>query len=983
MRFGLCSSALGALAIAAATPVVAQAQSPVVQFRVPAGPLQTALPLFAAQSGEQILYSTDLVAGRQSPGVSGALRTDQALTTLLQGTGLRARRTSPNTLVVFDPSARAEASDEAIEIDEVIVTGSLIRGVADGPSPVVTVTRDDIDRQGHGTVAQALAALPQNFGGTANEGALQNGADRSASNGGFASGVNLRGLGSDATLVLINGRRLSGTGAFGDFADVSTVPTSAVSRIDVLLDGASALYGSDAVGGVVNIILRRDYDGAETRARYGQTGDGATREYQFGQTVGRLWPGGGLMGSYEYNNREPLAVADRPLAGNADLRPLGGSDRRLNYANPGNLVAYNAALGGYVSAYAIPEGQDGRTLRPSDFLAGQTNRSNQRQGMNVLPRQERHSFYLTGHQDLGSRLTLSADARWGRREWETVSAPIVTLITATPANPFFVSPTGAASHLIAYSFLDELPNPVLSGDAESLGLSLGADLEIAGDWRLSGYLAYASDESENRGSGVLNSVFLREALGTLADNPATPFSAPRDGYFNPFSDGGSSPQAVLDFISSGWNYTRGKTEVRSANLQIDGTLWALPGGDLKLAAGLSLRREDFSRESGNLTSAVTPTIGAPAEFDRQVSSAFAEIRAPLFSETNARAGLKRLELSLALRYEDYDDIGSTLNPKVGMVWEPGAGLLFRANYGSSFRAPALREIHDPTRQSPTFLTRGAGTTLSLILYGGNADLKPEEADTWTAGVEYRPAAIDGLRLGLNWFRTDFDQRIGQPALNSVSTVLTDPALASFVRLLNPVTNAEDRAAIQAWLDLPSTVTGGYPATAFGAIVDARYVNTTRVEVEGLDANLDYPFSLRGEAFQVSANLSYLDRFESQNTPGAPVVSTLNRPNEPIGLRGRGTLRWSRGPWTASTSANFVDSYRDFDGDRIGSWVTADAQIAFAPEHGTLAGTTIALNVQNAFDRDPPFWDGLEGIAYDAANANVLGRFVSVQLTKAW
>ena len=714
MRIGPCSTALGVLMLAAATPVIAQAQTAAVQFRVPAGPLQTALPLFAAQSGEQILYSTDLVAGRQSPGVNGALGTDQALTALLQGTGLRARRTSSSTLVVFDPTARAEATDEAVEIAEVIVTGSLIRGVADGPSPVITVTRDDIDRQGHGTVAQALAALPQNFGGTANEGALQNGADRSASNGGFASGVNLRGLGSDATLVLINGRRLSGTGAFGDFADVSTVPTSAVSRIDVLLDGASALYGSDAVGGVVNIILRRDYDGAETRARYGQTGDGATREYQFGQTVGRLWSSGGLMGSYEYNNREPLAVADRPLAGNADLRPLGGSDRRLNYANPGNLVAYNAALGGYVSAYAIPEGQNGRNLRPSDFLAGQTNRSNQRQGMNVLPRQERHSLYLTGHQDLGSRLTLSADTRWGRREWETVSAPIVTLITATPANPFFVSPT-----------------------------------------------------------------------------------------------------------------------------------------------------------------------------------------------------------------------------------------------------------------------------LSLILYGGNADLKPEEADTWTAGVEYRPAAIDGLRLGLNWFRTDFDQRIGQPALNSVSTVLTDPALASFVRLINPVTNAEDRAAIQAWLDLPSTVTGGYPATAFGAIVDARYVNTTRVEVEGLDANLDYPFSLRGEAFQVSANLSYLDRFESQNTPGAPVVSTLNRPNEPIGLRGRGTLRWSRGPWTASTSANFVDSYRDFDGDRIGSWVTADAQIAFAPEHGALAGTTIALNVQNAFDRDPPFWDGLEGIAYDAANANVLGRFVSVQLTKAW
>lgn len=197
MRFGLCSTALGALALVAATPVLAQSQAPSVQFRVPAGPLNAALPLFAAQSGEQILYSTDLVAGRQSPGVSGAFTTDQALAALLRGTGLRARRASPNTLVVFDPDARAEITDEATELAEVVVTGSLIRGAGDGPSPVVTVTRDDIDRQGHGTVAQALAALPQNFGGTGNDAAMSNGGDRTGANSFYASGVNLRGLGSE------------------------------------------------------------------------------------------------------------------------------------------------------------------------------------------------------------------------------------------------------------------------------------------------------------------------------------------------------------------------------------------------------------------------------------------------------------------------------------------------------------------------------------------------------------------------------------------------------------------------------------------------------------------------------------------------------------------------------------------------------------------------------------------------------------------
>lgn len=429
MRIGLCSSAFGALAVAAAMPVVAQAQSPAVQFRVPAGPLQTALPLFATQSGEQILYSTDLVAGRQSAGVSGALRTDQALTTLLQGTGLRARRTSPNTLVVYDPDARADATDEAVEIEDVVVTGSLIRGVADGPSPVVTVTRDEMDRNGRATVAQLLASLPQNFGGTANEGALGNGGDRSGTNSTYANGVNLRGLGSDATLVLINGRRLAGTGAKGDFVDVSTIPTAAVERVDILLDGASALYGADAVGGVVNIILRDDYDGAETRVRVGNTSDGASGEYQVAQVLGRQWSTGSAMLTYEYYDREALAGSERRRAGDADHRWLGGSDRRSFYSNPGNIVVLDPATGSYIPRYSIPDGQNGVGLLPADFRLGQTNLENFRATSNILPRQTRQSAYAAARQSFGDRFEISGDARWGMREYETVSTAISTLLT--------------------------------------------------------------------------------------------------------------------------------------------------------------------------------------------------------------------------------------------------------------------------------------------------------------------------------------------------------------------------------------------------------------------------------------------------------------------------------------------------------------------------------------------------------------------------
>ncbi|WP_313553215.1 TonB-dependent receptor, partial [Brevundimonas sp.] len=473
MRIGPCSTALGVLMLAAATPVIAQAQPAAVQFRVPAGPLQTALPLFAAQSGEQILYSTDLIAGRQSPGVTGSLNTDRALTALLEGTGLRARRTSPNTLVVFDPSTRAAVSDEATEIEDVIVTGSLIRGVADGPSPVVSVTRDQMDRQGRATVAQLLAALPQNFGGSANEGAINNGGDRSGTNSNYANGVNLRGLGSDATLVLINGRRLAGTGSKGDFVDVSTIPTAAVERVDILLDGASALYGADAVGGVVNIVLRDSYDGAETRVRVGNTADGASGEYQIAQVLGRRWASGSAMLTYEYNDRDALAASERRRASDADHTWLGGRDRRSFYSNPGNIVVLDPATGSQVPRYSIPDSQNGVGLLPSDFRLGQTNLENFRAMGNVLPRQTRQSVYAAARQSFGDRFEFSGDARWGLREYETVSTAITTLLTVTRANPYFASPTGTNSHTIAYSFQGEIAAPKVFGEVESFGASLG------------------------------------------------------------------------------------------------------------------------------------------------------------------------------------------------------------------------------------------------------------------------------------------------------------------------------------------------------------------------------------------------------------------------------------------------------------------------------------------------------------------------------
>lgn len=246
MRMDLNATALTALLLCAPTVTSAQSVYQGRHYEVPAGPLGEALALFARQSGQQMLYSEALVQGRRSAGLSGTYDAGSALTRLLQDTGLSFRRTRPNVFVVFDPASRAEVppTDDAVLLDEIVVTGSYLRG-ATSASPVTVLSREDLDRRGRATVADSLAALPQNFTGSAYEGSAGTGADRSFSNIGYATGLNLRGLGADATLVLVNGRRLAGTGIAGDFSDISTIPGSAVQRVDVLLDGASALYGPD------------------------------------------------------------------------------------------------------------------------------------------------------------------------------------------------------------------------------------------------------------------------------------------------------------------------------------------------------------------------------------------------------------------------------------------------------------------------------------------------------------------------------------------------------------------------------------------------------------------------------------------------------------------------------------------------------------------------------------------------------------------
>lgn len=389
----------GAVALSVLTftgVVTAVAQSPAeTVFDIPASSLGDALRTFGAQSGTSVAFAESVVAGHTSPGVSGDMSATAALAVLLEGSGLEAVPGAGGYIIrmqsrapVSEPERPAPASpperlppvareegavaaepagEPDLRISKVTVTGTSLRGIAPESAPVIIFDRAAILESGASSTEEFLRMQPQTFGGGSSEYSPLGipGDNNSSFNNTFGSGANLRGLGSGATLTLLDGRRLAPTSQIGDFVDLSMIPVAALERVDILSDGASSIYGGDAVAGVVNFVLRDDFDGAETSLRYGRVTSGDLEEWRLSQTAGTSWSGGNILAVYEYYERDNLTLAERPQIGRPRL--VGG-------APIGNEDAFD-----------------------------------------LLPRQERQSLLLSLNQDVGERLSLSGSALYSDR----------------------------------------------------------------------------------------------------------------------------------------------------------------------------------------------------------------------------------------------------------------------------------------------------------------------------------------------------------------------------------------------------------------------------------------------------------------------------------------------------------------------------------------------------------------------------------------
>src|SRR4051812_24290393 len=296
----ICSTA-----IVAATPTYGQDRVR-HHVRLPAQPLDSSLRAVALVFGRNVSMPSDVVAGRSAPAIDGAYTFEEAVAALLRGSGLEAIPIGRGMAIRRPRMSEGGGGD-------IVVTGTRIRGTSPAGEHVIALDRSDIDQSGYATTQEIIQSLPQNFGGGPNE-ATFGFTIRNNANANFGSGasVNLRGLGATSTLTLIDGNRTALGGVAGMFVDLSLIPSSAIERIEVLPDGASAIYGSDAVAGVVNVKLRNDFRGAETRARFGAA-DGFN-EWQASQLVGVGWSSGNLTLGYEFYRRGNLAASERPYA---------------------------------------------------------------------------------------------------------------------------------------------------------------------------------------------------------------------------------------------------------------------------------------------------------------------------------------------------------------------------------------------------------------------------------------------------------------------------------------------------------------------------------------------------------------------------------------------------------------------------------------------------------------------------------------------
>lgn len=935
----------------------------------------------------------------------------------------RGAATSAGCLVTLiathSTSAQTAAGQDAekVVLEELVVTGTSIRGVAPVGSPVVAVSAKDIEATGLSATADILRTVPQVLNLGAGEMRSQTNANNANANTFFAEGINIRGLGPQATLVLVNGHRPAPQGLQASFFDVSNIPTIALSGIEIVADGASAIYGADAMAGVANLIFRDNFDGAQLSVRYGLADDYRTRRVS--GLLGETWGTGNVLFAAEYFDHPTLSAADRPelfLGVDTDLMTLpAAATVPPTYNRFSSPTTLTTGTGAGARTYAIPRGLGNTPPTAAQITPnlGFRNVQSVWSKQNPVGGQERASAVLVFNQDIGERVELYSQAFYSMRDFfdRTGAAATTTLTLNSARNPYAAFlptlPGAPTTGQVSYSFGDMLGPQDIDGESHNGQFVIGTRIALFGDWRLD----VSATQNYSQDVRLLKNAFNQCALTgvpTRTSGPCTggTFGVVGDttltGALNPF--GVSDPSVAARIRARSEQHFQ--INMQDFVAKIDGTLFQIPGGDLKAAVGAEYidqknRYQNFGNTlSANNTIFQRNTGGAKTQ---NIKSAFVEFVVPIVGAGNAKPGVESLQLSLAGRIDDYNLYSDpTKNPKFGLTWEPTGDLQLTASYGESFRS-SLKDIDPNNAPNVTvnqqYFDYSVNRNVSSVRWlSGNPELEPETAETKTFGVRFAPQALPGFVGSATYFDISYEDIIDQPGGNltaGLSSADQEAIFAAYIIRRPPATdvagNAAFNALVQQLYDNPAFQGTNPPApSTISLIVDNRGYNAGSLKAQGIDLSLSYAWESSFGEWITTLDGSYFLTFERSLTNVDPLVDRLNYIDFPTRYRARAQLGWRKGGFGANLFLNYLPSYTNTyttPTETIEDTKTLDLSLSYrtGPEAAMdmLSDITVALSAQNVLDEDPPY-ALIRGIqTYDSNYASPLGRMVSLQVMKAW
>ncbi len=861
----------------------------------------------------------------------------------------------------------AETPEDTATAEDIVVTGTLIRGIAPGGSQSIAVGQEKIESIGAVNTSDLIASVPQAGNFLAFVGV------RGSSN--FSLAVNrpsLRYLGNTSssgatTLLLLDGHRMPGMGIVQSSPDLDAISAGAIERVDIVTDGGSSTYGSDAVGGVMNFITRKRIDGIEAKGSFGFADN--IKQYNLSLSGGVNSDTVSAYITYDFSKHDELYGADLDWSQSRDWVN--------NLPSDSACAVGNLRVG--ATTYALP-----------GLVAGFGNRCDNTELQTFYPNEEKHSALASISFDPGGAVSFAVKAYYVNRKNTSDGGPLgfpggVTVTSANPfAAPILASIPGApTSGTFTFNLSPAYGNSTSQQtELESWGITPTVKWNIGGGWQANGMFNY----------GVGNSRFVGEILNGV---PIT--TAIAAGTFNPFNLTAPGNTAALALARDQFAFGRAKHELINPRLIVDGPLFALPAGDVKAAVGVEYLQEKYTgNNSRNLTAAGITTL-ADRTATRNIYSVFGELNIPLMG--GGSGPFHSFTLSASGRYDKYSDFGSTFNPKIGVNIEPVEWLALRGNWGKAFQAPGISDIALSGATTANALPIASrpftnpavptvpGRTILLAMGGTISPLEPQRANTWSLGFDIKPPS-SGISAGLTYYNIDFKGVIGILPISDPTTYYRDFPASS-------VLFTAGNAAMQTFYNTfgatnAATVLAGLAGGNFDSVygvLDSRTQNLARIKTSGLDFYLRYNRETGFGGIYADISGNRVLKFDRQSGPASALVDQLVagvtkfRISTTLGAN-IGNLR-AQATWNHSQGYNLIPVASSLNQAKVGSYnlINLFFQYKVPGESAIARDLSFTLNVDNLFDKDPPLFRGADNSLFGVRNGFTLGRLVKFGVSK--